>query len=293
MTHHAGPASATGTSSTALDDCYHRLSAALDGVDLHSGGRRAVGFLTAADLARPGATAAVVDDRAQWLTRRYGERPRPDVAACSAMLRYLWLAGLALAGPYLTHRRAPRPTRLAVAPDLSAVGVEPAAVACLPGDPLATVSLPGGSARAVVLPDLDALRRDLRDTVAAQAAPVLDAFAPYLRRPSFRQAGRRRGIAALWAAATDQFASAVWSVGRALGEEERCVAEAQALLPGAAPPFRGGAGFRRLALGGDRSVLTRTRNGCCRYYTLAGQPPCLTCPRIDDAERRRRLDADR
>jgi hypothetical protein len=71
-----------------------------------------------------------------------------------------------------------------------------------------------------------------------------------------------------------------------LGEEDRAVAVASAVLPGDTPPFPGAAGFRRLASG----PWTRTRAGCCLYYAVQPPDACLTCPRTTDAERLRRLE---
>jgi hypothetical protein len=132
------------------------------------------------------------------------------------------------------------------------------------------------------LPSVDGLREVLRSTVEDHVAPVLAAFAPRVRR----------GPTGLWATATDQLTAALWSLGKATGTEAVAAAEVRALLPPAARPFVGGGGFRALDLPGGDQVLTRTRRSCCLHYTLASQDPCLTCPRINDAERIRRLCAD-
>jgi hypothetical protein len=132
-----------------------------------------------------------------------------------------------------------------------------------------------------------ALRAELRARVLEHFTPLLAAF----------HAPVGCGSRALWRAATDQWAGAVWHMGLALGDEERAVAEATTLLPGGTPPFRGGADFWRIPLPGGDTRLTRTTLQCCRYYTLQPMPQgcgaqpeaCITCPRTGADERVRRL----
>jgi len=98
--------------------------------------------------------------------------------------------------------------------------------------------------------------------------------------------------AVLWRAAADALAATLWYVGQALGEENRAAAEAAQVLgdgSGALPPYIGAANFRELNLPDGRRQLTRVRNACCFYYTIAPASPCRTCPRLSDAERVRRV----
>ncbi len=104
----------------------------------------------------------------------------------------------------------------------------------------------------------------LREAVAAHVGPVLAAFQPYVRR----------GPRALWGMATDDLLSGLWYLGRTLGEEDRAVAVATALVPADAAPWTGPAGFRRA-----HGEWTRTRDGCCLYYAVDPANPCGTCPR--------------
>jgi len=79
---------------------------------------------------------------------------------------------------------------------------------------------------------------------------------------------------------TDDLVSGIWHLGRTLGQEDEAVAAATTLLPSPSPtpPFPGGADFRRLTGGDGRQYPTRTRMGCCLYYTICPAEAFLTCP---------------
>jgi hypothetical protein len=62
------------------------------------------------------------------------------------------------------------------------------------------------------------------------------------------------------------------------------------VVPGPVPPFPGGADFRRLTGRDGQSYPTRTRLGCCLFYTIRPAEACGTCPRTCDAERLHRLE---
>jgi hypothetical protein len=121
----------------------------------------------------------------------------------------------------------------------------------------------------------------LRTAAADQARPLIAALGPRLRR----------GPRALWGMVEDDLVSGIWHLGRASGEEEKGVATAARLLPTPVSPFPAGAAFRRLHAADGTSYPTRTRAGCCLYYTVAPGEACATCPRTGDAERLARIDA--
>jgi hypothetical protein len=179
--------------------------------------------------------------------------PRSHVAASRLLHHYLWSAGLLLSGPWYLTGRIPRLRA-------DELWIEPAtgALAYRPGE-----SSPGGA-------------DELRAAAAGHLGPVLAAFRPHVRR----------GPHALWGMAADDLASGIWYLGRMLGEEDRAVGVASAVLPGDTPPFPGAADFRRLPSG----QWTRTRQGCCLYYAVQPPDACLTCPRTTDAERVRRME---
>ncbi|MPY55236.1 (2Fe-2S)-binding protein [Streptomyces acidicola] len=219
---------------------------------------------------------AFVDAEAARIQNRYGHTAPRHVAASRALHDYAWSVGLLMGGVWYLERRVPRIAPEDVRVDLAsgAFDITPGArLACLPDDP--AVALSG------VLPvaQEEALRGELRQAVAAHMGPVLDAIGPYARR----------GSRALWGMVADDLVSGIWYLGRVLGEEATAVRAATDVLRSALPPFPGGAGFRRLRTADGHEHPTRTRTGCCLYYTIRPDEACSTCPRTCDAERLRRL----
>ncbi|UUN25123.1 (2Fe-2S)-binding protein [Streptomyces sp. FIT100] len=219
-----------------------------------------------------------LDAESRRIRHRYGHEARPDVVASRALHDYLWSVCLLMSGPWYLERRVPRvrPADVRVSLTAGEYLIVPGAFACLPDDPAA--QLPG----ARVLPDEEALRDELRRAVADLVRPLLAATALRLRR----------GPHALWGMVGDDLVSGLWYLGRMLGREEDGVRAASELLPGPVPPFPGGADFRRLTGRDGRSYPTRTRRGCCLYYTIRPAEACGTCPRVCDAERLRRLEGE-
>ncbi|MEU0331880.1 (2Fe-2S)-binding protein [Streptomyces sp. NPDC006193] len=265
---------------------YDRLAAAFPALAVTELGPddpapRGGGWVAAAALAAAGAEldAYLAWDEAQVL-RDYGRRARPDVVASFGLHRYAWPACLLVTAPWFWHRRVPRLPVTHVWYDRTAGRAavrRPDSFACLPGDPAA--ALPG----AVVVPDEEALRAQVRAAVAEHLEPVLSAFGPRMRR---------RGRA-LWGMATDEVVEGLWYVAGLLGpdEERRAVRELELLLPGATLPYAGSAGFRSPdgADGSDGSdgapAPTRDRVSCCMFYTVRPEDTCATCPRACDSGR--------
>ncbi|MEU4997934.1 (2Fe-2S)-binding protein [Streptomyces sp. NPDC021622] len=238
------------------------------------------GWLTGAELAeRQDALAAFVDAEAARIRAGHDHMPRPDVAASRALHGYLWSVSLLMSGAWYLERRVPRIRPADVRVDLATGDFEvvPGSFACCPDDPAA--GLPGVR----VLPDEESLRTELRAAVVAHMRPLLDAIGPQLRR----------GPRALWGMAGDDLISGIWYLGRMLGQEEESLRAVDALLPGPVEPFPGGAAFRHLTTRDGARHPTRTRLGCCLYYTIPATDACGTCPRVCDAERLRRLEAER
>ncbi|AVZ77860.1 iron-sulfur protein [Streptomyces lunaelactis] len=274
------PAGPAVSCSALLASTYRRLTALCRALDVDVAQPCAPagqGWVDGAELAyRPELLDAFLDTEAVRIQNRYAHTARPDVVASRALHGYLWSVCLLMAGPWYLERRVPRirPGDVHVSRTADAYAVVPGGFACLPGDPAA--GLPG----ARVLPHEEALRGELRAVVADHVRPLLAALGPRLRR----------GPRALWGMVGDDLVSGIWHLGRTLGEEERAVREAGELLPGPVPPFPGGAGFRQLAGSDGQSYPTRTRLGCCLYYTIRPAQACGTCPRTCDAERLRRLE---
>lgn len=272
----------TLSAAAALTRTYLRLAACCEALDVRVAppGPARGGQVDGAELAEsPAALNAFIDAEDARIRERHGHSPRRDVAASRALHDYLWSVGLLMSGAWYLERRVPRvhPREVRLDPATGAFEVTPASgFACLPDDPAAL--LPG----ARVLGHEEALRAELRSAVADHVRPLLAAVGPYVRR----------GPRALWGMVADDLVSGIWYLGRTLGEEERAVRDATALLPTGLPPFPGGADFRVLSGRQGQRYPTRTRLGCCLYYKLEAAQACLTCPRTCDAERVRRLDGD-
>jgi hypothetical protein len=214
-------------------------------------------WLSAAELAAsPQAVEAAVDGASARILAEHGRSAPPHVAASRLLHDHLWSASLLVSGPWYLTGRVTRlsPDRLWAQPATGALALVP--------DDVREPRAPDGP-------------EALRAAVAAYARPLLHAFG----------ARTRRGPRALWGMAEDDLVSGIWYLGRALGEEARALLVADSVVPG-------GAGFRSLRAASGRSYPTRTRAGCCLYYTIRPVDTCLTCPRLGDAERLRRLAAE-
>ncbi|MET9320692.1 (2Fe-2S)-binding protein [Streptomyces sp. NPDC003038] len=276
-------ASPSAPAGSPVADTYARLAEVFAGLRVveraaHESAPRGAGWVGADELAAggPGLDAFLAWDNAQILSD-YGHQARPDVVATFGLHRYAWPACLLITLPWFLQRRVPRLPAGAVAFQRTrgrmAVGIE--GFACLPDDPAA--ALPG----ARVVPDEEALREEVRAAVAQHFEPVLEGFGPRMRR------GRR----ALWGMVTDEVVESLWYIGHLLGEEQRAMAELEALLPGSTAPYTGGAGFRTLSGPNGAELPTRNRASCCLFYTIRPEDTCVTCPRTCDADRIARLTA--
>lgn len=283
MTVMAVSASTPAPAGSPVADAYARLTEAYGGlhaVELapHEPLPRGVGWVGADELAAGGAAldAFLAWDEDQVL-RDYDHQARPDVIASFGLHRYAWPACLLITLPWFLHRRVPRlPVgQVAFQRTRGRMAVRVESFTCLPDDPAA--ALPG----ARVVPDEEALRAEVRAAVAEHLLPVLEGFAPRMRR------GRR----ALWGMVTDEVVESLWYLGSLLGEERRAMTELEALLPGSTAPYTGGAAFRTLRGPAGEELPTRDRASCCFFYTIRPDDTCVTCPRTCDADRIARLSA--
>lgn len=187
----------------------------------------------------------------------------------------------ACTGAMLFHhaRRVPslEPHRLAFRLEcawVGAIALRPGRFWCLPGDPDAR------HADAVVVPDEAALAGVLRRQVVAHAARFLRSYAPTVRF------GRRT----LWAAVTDVLDAGLLLAGSSRGDLAAGVADARLVLAERFEPLTSASSTRALVDEHGRTHWTRQRGSCCFYYALPGVTrACITCPRVDDAERARML----
>ncbi|MFI1383287.1 (2Fe-2S)-binding protein [Embleya sp. NPDC020886] len=239
-------------------------------------GRPGADLLHASRLASdPDVIAGALAAERRRILATLDAEPRADAIAMWALHGYAWYACLMLAGPWFLGRRVPLVSLDEVWIDLGSersnrcFTVTSNTFACLPDDPDA------GAAGARVVADQAALRAELLRTVSAHLEPLLGAFRPHLRR----------GERVLWGMVADELVSAVWYLGRMLGEAEgeRAVRELGELLPGDTGRFKRDAGFRTLRGTEGRTHCNRTQSVCCLWYTVDPDALCGTCPRADDA----------
>jgi hypothetical protein len=228
-------------------------------------------------LVAPAALEGIVEQGSAALAAEHPRAPgavRRAVAAAGLLADWSWALAVAGAGALVLDDRVPDldPASLAlqvVAGDVVALALLSPSFACGPHDP------DRARPEAQVVPDrIDVLRARL----TAHLAPL------HLRLRAGDRPLLRRGARAMWGAAGDGVASALWRLGRHGGVPGRYVAAADQVLSGA-PAAWGAAGFRELSDPAGRVHLTRRRNACCLYYRLPDTPVCLTCPRLTDQQR--------
>ncbi len=197
--------------------------------------------------------------------------------------------GSSRSGPGWWRRRRPRPCCCIAACPTSAPATSRSRPACGPTPPRSACAagrfgcLAADAAAehpdAVVAADERTLVLELNAMLRERhLAPLIETVADRSRR------ARR----ALWRSATDQLVGAFLRAGRG-------VRSTRGGLP---------AGRRSWPAASRRCVLDvridrhaghpmHVRDGCCLYYRLPDGPHCLSCPLLDEAERARRVAAER
>lgn len=269
-----------GAVARTLGEVYARLTGVCDVLSVRvaeSGAQDARAGVTAAELVKDEAVLdAFVAAEAARMHDRHGVVPRRHVAASRALHDYAWSVSLLMSGAWYLERRVPRirPEDLRLDLGSAKFTVTPGNdLACLADDPAA------GLSGVLTVPHEEALRAELRAAVADHMGPLLEAIGPVARR----------GSRALWGMVCDDLVSGIWYLGRTLGREDDAVRAATQLMPTGVAPYPAGADFRYLTTDDGRRHPTRTRTGCCMYYTIRPDEACTTCPRTSDAERLRRL----
>ena len=152
-----------------------------------------------------------------------------------------------------------------------ATAVESTQWAGLVGDPAADQD------GATVVDDVDLLAAMLYEGAVAHAERLVAAYAPTTRI----------GAHGLWGAVTDALDVAFLSGGWVSGDMARAAADARLVLGAGRGPLVGGSTLHEIDDGRGRRHWTRRRWSCCFLYRAPGVRECVTCPRVDDDERRR------
>lgn len=219
------------------------------------------------------------------LLLRIGARMKSDdkrTIAASFLLRFGWASGMAIA-PFLLYRCVPdvrlanvsfrfKPTTFFERAALHA----PAGVMLTPS-PLEWSSSTARESTDPPVEQVDtetALIDRLRETLHAQAAPVLDAL--------FAWSGfSRRGA---WGLLTSSWASQFTTVCGRIGPQPVAVPLLDALFAGTDEVTRMRPRLHLVTLGDVTQVFQR-RSSCCRYYLLPQGDLCASCPLVSDEER--------
>lgn len=129
-----------------------------------------------------------------------------------------------------------------------------------------------------------------------RALPFHDAFADSFP-PVIDALQMRTGLSpvAQWRLVADGIAGAFLDVGAALGDEERAMAAALAIINTAGSPlFSDAVRYQRIeAVCGGTSVqrMFRLRSGCCLFYRTEGGDFCDVCVLLDTETQKSRLQA--
>lgn len=157
---------------------------------------------------------------------------------------------------------------------LQEVALRPGRFWCLPDDPDA------GHPDAVRVPDVAALGAVLRREVVAHAARFLKVYSPLVRFGRHTQ----------WATVTDMLDSALLRAGRSFGSAQAGAVDARLVLAQREDPLTSASTTCEVTDEHGRTHWTRRRDSCCFFYALPGiEHPCVSCPRVSDAERARIL----
>jgi hypothetical protein len=156
------------------------------------------------------------------------------------------------------------------------VALHPGRFWCLPQDPAA------GHPDAVPVPDEATLGAILREEVIAHATSMLAVYRPQLRF------GRRTQ----WATVTDVLDISLLRAGRAFGSPQAGARDAQLVLGAGDKPLTSASTIYPVTDEHGRTHWIRRRGSCCFRYAVPGVPrPCVSCPRLSEADRVRILNS--
>jgi hypothetical protein len=200
-----------------------------------------------------------------------GIGPNRKAASASLLLRLGWAGGFAIAS-YLACRRVPTRSAYAVCFSpmllLQSMWVRDVGFVGAYDDPLA-----GGSGW-IAGAETSELPRLLLDSLVAFTEPVV--------ATQYAWSGLSRH--ALWAMATSSWAEQFTNVARQMGDEQRGVREAGAVLD-LVPELRRAAPMLYPVAGGRNTRTCQRRSACCLFFKGDARHFCASCPIIPETER--------
>lgn len=216
--------------------------------------------------------AELYTDTATVRTAITAELPRygvdvPHIGASFLLGRTAWRVLGLLAVPYLAVGAVPSLTTADIGMVSLTVRDDEIARFSLRPDRFTTVTgtVAAGHPGATIVADAGALRDELRHRSVHLLEGLIDVLRPWARRSLRNQ----------YAVLGDALVTALWSAGRATGDEQTGIEEARACLDGT-PPLP--AADLRTEANTDGSVPRRVRRTCCFAYQLDDQPSCASCP---------------
>ncbi|WP_214367886.1 (2Fe-2S)-binding protein [Pseudonocardia sp. H11422] len=271
--------------SSAVAETAARVSAAVEGLDLHVGPAPAADGWTRCSDVDAGFVARWEADTAAALPGWYGGT-HPTTASAFVLHWCASLPGLTGAAFFRHARRVPVLGRAALAFRRGPGNPIPVATAllderfwCLPDDPAA------GDPAATVVGNVDALAAVLRAQIRGHADEFLAEYVP----------GRPLPRRALLGAFFDALDTGVWRGADGLTTCRDRLAmtatlrEAGLVLPGGTAEFPEPTALQPFVDGRGRVWLSRKRTSCCYYFKVSGDgAACSTCPRTSPAERAQR-----
>ena len=200
-----------------------------------------------------------------------GIGPNRKAASASLLLRLGWAGGFAIAA-YLARRRVPTISAYAVCFSemllLQSIWVRDVGFVGAHDDPLA------GARGWIAGAEVRELPRLLLDSLVAFTEPVV----------ATQHAWSGLSRHALWAMATSSWAEQFTNVARQMGDEQRGVREATAVLD-LVPELRRAAPTLYAVAGGRNARTCQRRSACCLYFKGSARHFCASCPIIPETER--------
>lgn len=221
---------------------------------------------------------ARLDALRSGIENRYQTKSR-SVIASTLLSSYIWGIAVTALAAFLYERRVPdltpRHLRLHWNDEYAfsdAVAYTGRRFACLPHDPAA------GHPDATVVPDLDALRRYLREQFEKHVATAIERISRYTGLRS----------RALWPTVADRCAATILWLSENLPDDGHAYdvrREVEALVQKPESPLHNKiTGILAVELSPGDTVLRVKRAACCHAYRMDNHSYCDTCPHLPAEE---------